>query len=322
MRKFLSQTGLFILPILICIVILEILLRAMPNSYKVKKNYLDHHADEIKTLILGSSHTYNGLNPEYFKEGTFNAANNAQFLDYDFELFNAYKDDLENLETIIIPISYFSLFGTQENAFEPWRVKNYNIYYKLKINHSLAYNSEVLSNRFDHNIRRLIRYYIKGDSDSSSDTLGWNVRYKNHDPADPNFEKDAERITSVQNAFKNYDMDLVMHYVNVNRDILNKFITWANQNNARILFVTLPTYESFNRHLDPKQMDFIAETMAEIQQESSNVFYYDLQFDTDFTMEDFEDSHHLNASGATKTSIKVNAFLEKLSRNDAISNKK
>ena len=73
MRKFSIKTLLFVVPILLLAVIIEIFLRLIPNDYLHKKKYLDAHSCDIETLILGSSHSFYGIDPNYFSNNTFNA---------------------------------------------------------------------------------------------------------------------------------------------------------------------------------------------------------------------------------------------------------
>ena len=123
MKKFLFHLSKIILPILFFFLVLEIAIRKIPNDYQLKKDYLDKNAAEINTLILGSSHTFYGLNPEYFSKKTFNAAYVSQSLDLDYEILKKYDSKLKNLKTVIVPISYFSLFETLDTDVEKWRIK-------------------------------------------------------------------------------------------------------------------------------------------------------------------------------------------------------
>jgi len=86
MSKFIIRTLLFSLPVLALFIVMEILLRQIPNDYLLKKKYLDNHSKEIETLILGSSHSFYGINPLYFSNNTFNASHISQSLDYDFAI--------------------------------------------------------------------------------------------------------------------------------------------------------------------------------------------------------------------------------------------
>ena len=67
-------------------------------------------SENIKALFLGSSHTYYGINPEYFSRNSFNMSQMSQSLDLDYKILEKFEGRLSNIEYIILPISYFSLF--------------------------------------------------------------------------------------------------------------------------------------------------------------------------------------------------------------------
>ncbi|OCB78491.1 hypothetical protein [Flavobacterium crassostreae] len=128
MSKFIKLFALFLIPILVVMTSFELLLRNIPNDYSYKKKYLDAKSDGIEVLFLGSSHIYFGINPEYITKKSFNVAHSSQSLNFDLEIIKKYKNRWKNLKYIIVPIDYFSMYTTLEDAIEKWRVKNYSIY--------------------------------------------------------------------------------------------------------------------------------------------------------------------------------------------------
>jgi hypothetical protein len=104
------------LPIVLVAFICEVAFRAIPNDYKLKRHYLDKNALQIETLILGSSHALYGINPEYFTTKTFNGSNISQSINYDYQIIKKYEKDLKNLKTLILPLSYFTLFRKLEDG--------------------------------------------------------------------------------------------------------------------------------------------------------------------------------------------------------------
>ena len=54
MKEFLLKILGISLSFLVIAIIMEILIRDIPNDYQLKKEYLNNHANEIETLILGS----------------------------------------------------------------------------------------------------------------------------------------------------------------------------------------------------------------------------------------------------------------------------
>ncbi len=139
---------------------IEQTLRKIPNDYKYKADYLKENGKQIETLILGSSHTFTGLNPKLFTNKTFNAAHSAQSLDLDYKIFEQNRKYLPNLKTIIIPISYFS-FTKQLNNFNQKKLKYYSIYWKIDINNNdFNLNYEIFSEPIDVNYNRIKDYWI------------------------------------------------------------------------------------------------------------------------------------------------------------------
>ena len=108
MRKFIIKLILVISPFIIIALPMEYFLRQVPNDYIYKSNYLDEHSNEIEVLILGGSHSYFGINPDYFTAKTFNAGNVSQPLNIDFKLLEKYQNNFKSLKIIIIPMSYRS----------------------------------------------------------------------------------------------------------------------------------------------------------------------------------------------------------------------
>src|SRR5690606_22742388 len=123
MKKFLSYILIFSAPVIILISVTEVLIRSIPNEYSIKKDYLDRNSNEIEILILGSSHTLRGVDPKYMNYKAYNAAMVSQSIDYDLEILKKYEGNWDSLKTIVLPISYFSLYSNLENEVESWRVK-------------------------------------------------------------------------------------------------------------------------------------------------------------------------------------------------------
>src|SRR5271157_1481724 len=105
MSKFISGVLMFLAPLFLLGVSMEILLRNIPNDYTYKKGYLDERSDNIEVLFLGSSHAFFDINPVYIKSNSFNASYVSQPLDYDYEILKKYDGHWSRLRTIVIPIS-------------------------------------------------------------------------------------------------------------------------------------------------------------------------------------------------------------------------
>ncbi len=86
MKKYLIRTLFIGFPIALFLLIGELALRNIPNDYSLKRDYLDKNAQNLKTLVLGSSHFYRGVNPDFLEQPAFNAAMVSQTLDYDLKI--------------------------------------------------------------------------------------------------------------------------------------------------------------------------------------------------------------------------------------------
>ena len=250
MRKFIIKTLLLLLPIAISALSAEYLLQQIPNDYVYKKNYLDKHSTRIQTLILGSSHAYFGINPVYFSQNTFNASHISQSLDFDLAILNKYQKNLDDLDAIVLPISYFTLFSKLGDGAEAWRVKNYTIYYGLNAK-SLSDCSEVLSNKLKQNISRLYFYYIKNKNDITCTEFGWGTTYRSELAKDlQETGKTAAKRHTRDDIFSEKDGKIYTENLN----ILKSFSELCNQRNVKLIFLTTPTYHTYRKNLNTEQI--------------------------------------------------------------------
>ena len=67
-------------------ILLELLIRNIPNDYKLKKSYLDENSNKIENIFLGSSHTYYGIRPEIIIGNSFNASHISQGIYCDYRI--------------------------------------------------------------------------------------------------------------------------------------------------------------------------------------------------------------------------------------------
>lgn len=302
MTKFISNTLIFAFPIFLVVIIMEILLRQIPNDYLFKKEYLDTHSKEIETLILGSSHSFYGINPIYFSSNAFNASHISQSPDYDFEIYKKYRNNLGNLKTIILEISYSNLFSRLETGAESWRIKNYVIYYDMKVSNSLRDHLEITSNRFSVNLRRLGSYYIKDNSNISCTELGWGTNAKSENANDLN---ESGKTAALRHTAKDFD------YYGKNITTLKLFIESCKRQKINIILIAIPAYKTYLQNLNTEQLEKTVETANELAKEYNNCQFINLLESTEFDENDFYDADHLNEIGAKKLSLLINKLIDK-----------
>lgn len=303
MKNFIKKTLTCLLPILVVALMMEILLRMIPNDYTNKRQFLDKHASEIQTLILGSSHTFYGLNPVYFSTKTYNAAYISQSVNLDYEIFMKYCGQYKKLKTVIVPVSYFSLFEQLEDESERWREKDYVIYCGIHKSKSIKDYSEVLSNRLDVNTERLISYYLKKEPNTSGSEFGWGTNYNSSKQKDL---VESSLIAAKRSTVANPDSPEIRKIFKENQQDLSLIIKWCEQHSVRVLILTPPAYRAYRENLDPKQLKKTISDTKTICSKFKNCLYLDLLDDDRFTAADFYDGDHLSEVGAKKLSLIVN----------------
>ena len=296
-RKFIKKTIGFLLPILIVAVGFEILLRQIPNDYKLKRTYLDEHASEIETLILGSSHSFYGINPEYLESNSFNASYLAQTLEFDLEILRKYEDQFQRLKYVILPISYPSLFETLEEKHN-WRISYYVIYYNI-FSPSVKHYAEVLSKRPDFNYRVIKRYYLEGENGLLSSESGW---------PDTFYGVEGDFVESGKKAALRHTFDITRNY-DTNISILSSIISFCARKNLKLLLFTPPSHETYINKLEPEQLKLAVETANELAKRHSHVSYENYLNDQSFSVSDYYDADHLNEEGSRKLTLRINELI-------------
>jgi hypothetical protein len=309
MRRFLLKLAMFLIPVIIGLFFIEALLRTIPNDYLYKKNQLLNKSNDIKILVLGSSHANYGINPIYFSMEGFNFSNISQSLDLDYELLEKYGKKLPNLKCIVVFVSYFSMFSSLSNGIEHWRAKNYILYYGIKpYNTKISINNyfELLNGTMISNIKRKYEYYIKGMAEQITVTdAGFGLNFSS------DFKSDMDK-TGYEAALRHTqtDIDVRDNMFNYNKEIINKIIKWCDERAVNIIFLTSPVFHTYRSYLDENQLNLMIDYMNSIVKDHNNVYYYNLMDDDNFEEGHFGDADHLNETGAMKLTILLDEIIK------------
>jgi len=303
MKKFLKQACVFLMPLIILGVIFEVTLRQIPNDYEFKYSQIDLEKEFIKTLILGSSHSMYGFNPEFFKEKAYNLGHVSQTIDLDYYLLEKYIKVLPKLETVIVRLSYTTMHEQIKTGPESWRLKDYNLYYNLNVSTNLKYKSEGLSVKLKNNLSRLKDYYLDQDKMIEVETSGW-AFFKEERTI--NSIKQSGSIIAKRHTIKDDAL------VDENIEFLDEIIKLCKNEGVKVLLVTLPAHKSYIDNLDKHQLDIVVSAGERMKQKYNNCSYLNLLEDDNFNGEDFYDADHLNRKGAKKLSVLVDRFISAL----------
>ncbi|MFI8380425.1 hypothetical protein [Leeuwenhoekiella sp. NPDC079379] len=300
MKSFLKKILFFTAPLLIGLVILECLLRFLPNDYKFKKNFIDNNSEEIQTLILGNSHAFYGVNPEYLNKNSFNAAYVSQTLRYDLEIFRKYSNRLSKLENLVVAISYPSLFIDFKDTGENFRLKYYYIDYDFKSDIPLKYHFETTAMNLNSNLSNLRNYYLHQQDNLYSDTLGFGFEENSIEPSD--FKLDGKKAAQRHTINTSDELQININY-------LEEIVSLAKKKKIKLFFVTLPTTGYYYKSIEDEQFDKTLKIITELENNNQNVFYYNFLKNDQFSLNDFRDSDHLNAKGAEKFTKLLNYII-------------
>jgi len=298
MKPFLLKVFLFLLPVNLAIVAVELQLRTIPNAYSLKKTQLDNLCEELEILCLGSSHAFFGINPVYFSKKAYNAANFSQTFDYDQKILEKYIDKMPALKTVMMTVSYFSFFEKLEDSDEVWRKKYYAL--SMEIDKPDIFDDYLL---FSNDRHELVPYWLHKRNPIPVDELGFGIRdsiQRNPDFFEKNSAVTAKRHTISNLDFRQEEM----------RNIMEEIILLCKSRNISVVLLIPPAHQSYRNKLDQRQLNLMYSLIDAFRQQHHHVMIYDAFADPEFVNGDFSDVDHLSRAGARKLTEKLDLFLQ------------
>lgn len=295
MKKFLITILAFFIPVFCVLAGLEYIVRKAPNEYQYKAQWMEKNADRVETLILGTSHAFYGINPSYLGPNAFSLAASAQSLQYDEFLFFKYAPKCKNLKTVILPISYFTLFSRDmEDGSEWWRVINYKVYMDCPYHSSFSKYNFFISN--SEPFRAKLTKIIKGNTIIECDSLGFG--YPIYRKSTPTLD-DASVATWVKrHTAKDFSC------VEKNKQHILRIADYCQSNHVRLVIVTTPTWKTYYERLNHSQLKVMSE-FIELLISKYDITYLNYIQDKRFIATDFTDCNHMSCDGANKLSILI-----------------
>ena len=291
MKKCFKAILLFLLPFVCVITSLEIWLRHIPNTYTYKYEWMQNNAEDVEVLVLGSSHTFNGIRTSLFNKRAFNLANYSQGLEQDRYLLFKWSKRYKRLQTVILPISYGTLFSHGlENGIESYRCRYYKIYMDCDLYSDFSiYNIALYDIKTRIELNRL-KTLVEKKSELWCDKYGWGTAY-------PINNKDLD-------IWENADVvkwQTAKDWTTTNRNIaiIKEMANFCQKNDIRLVLITTPCWHTYYKKLDKKQLNKMYKLTYALQKEC-NLQYFDFLKDKRFIADDFYDSSHLSDIGANK----------------------
>jgi len=293
MKKFITYSVLFVLPLIVALTCLEYLLRQVPNPYKYKYEWMQKNAEDVEILILGSSHTFYGIRPEFLEGNAFNLANTSQGMNQDLFLLEYWADKYKKLKTVIYPISIFTWFTRRDlkDNIEAYRCRYYKIYMDYNQYPNLPfYNLELAHYR---TAKEKATKLFSSKKDLGHDEYGWGSTYKLSNKEMDKWNDKTGAAAAKMHTSKSWD------HIDKNYARMKKIFDFCKSRNIQLIFVTTPCWHSYYDKLDQKQLAKMHELTNQFKKEF-DVPYFDYLKDSRFNADDFFDSNHLSDIGATK----------------------
>ncbi|WP_299780176.1 hypothetical protein [uncultured Formosa sp.] len=279
---------------------MEFLLRYIPNAYQVKSDYINVNHQRIKTLLVGSSHVLYGINPDFLTKEAINYGNVSQTIDIDYNIIHQYINTLDSLETVVLRLSYTTLFEQLKEGDESWRIKNYKIYTDVNLESKMKHHFEIFSVKLKYNLERIYNFYILKETPEFVNTSGWGTHNMDYKPEDID-------VLSAIIAKKHFAKNDALYADNFKS--LETIIQECNKKSIKVLLVTMPAYSSYVEKLDSLQLEKTIRAGTLMSVNHDNCLYFNFLNDKRFGRQDFIDVDHLNTQGAEKFSKLIDSIL-------------
>ncbi|MCI4668964.1 MAG: DUF1574 domain-containing protein [Bacteroidia bacterium] len=304
MRSIIIRFALFALPIILLLGGLEYLQRELPHDYKQKRELLEAGLGDWECLVLGSSHSYLAVNPEYLDLKSFNLAYTAQTFTFDYFLLEKYLEQMPSLKYIIYPISYPS-YGSEaylfdgiynktyyfkhffgSNAFTKWyEPENYSLVSLLTVKRS---------------VDRSMRYFKGQDTLVEFNKDGW--YFWDDSMTTAQLINNGIQSGTYHNQF--YDESLHSHNV----ALLDSIISVCKKFDVIPVLVSTPMHKSYQKEMKKSRYDFMVNTTDSLAR-VNDIPYLNLTESPDYERADFMDANHLGKEGARKFTSYLNGVI-------------
>lgn len=297
MKRFILNFFYFSLYILLVSAAIEVSLLHKANIYSYKHQYVLNHLDDIHVLLMGNSHILYGLKPDSMGEGVFNTAISARKVYYDAGLIKQYVPKIKHLETVVMPLDYFSFYLGREVADDggnrdiSFGNTDKCMYYKyMDIPSPFWYWSELLNSKLNYMGR-----FVKSPEESREcDSLGCKMmKLAGRQLRWEHIALPRQVDTSIKIDIKQYDQ-LLQFY--------KEMAEITSDKHSRLILISTPLYRTYVARMNPVIKNEMYSFVAQLREDYQNIEYYDFMLDGRFKDEDFIDAGHLSELGAAKLS--------------------
>ncbi|MBU3680521.1 MAG: hypothetical protein FGM16_01120 [Flavobacterium sp.] len=314
MKSLVKNSILFLVPLVIILLLLEIFLRSIDTSYSEKKKGLVANDVKVELLILGNSHSTYGINPNAFDLYAYNMANVNQSLYFDKRITLKHLNQLPNLKYVLIGIDYHSLYFSDQKIRNIWSYYDYGIDYKNQLSFT-SKNSRIkgytlkvaltfIKRKYSGNYQKIKAIDVEDGVDLNQPIQkGW-FSFVGTEKGLMN----EKSYGSTANLF-NYTVKNSTEKTEIISN-LEDFIGILKKRNITPILVTTPCYEPYKKLLSKKYLDTNQADVKKLTEKYQIAYwnYFDLPLDQSC----FHNCDHLNGKGAAIFSKMLNSRLKSI----------
>lgn len=295
---FLRRLALFLLPLFVLFFFIEFRMRGIENGYAAKRDRLEKSLDSIELLILGNSHTEQGIDPAFFSLKAFNAASSSQSYFYDRAITLRYLERLTRLKAVIIPVDYFSLSYSLHDVAQ-WLDYGYKNFWDIRSPDISSWDSRNYSFTMLYTPAGSVKYLLKGKNFSMAKGL-------RTDGYTPVIEQSAVLSGRINDITGKERADFHTRMMRVDRfnecvEQLTELTRTLAGKGVKVYLIESPVFKTYSKFCDTAVLNRNRIIASEIAKKYKGGFksYFS---DPRFILSDFSDNDHLNRSGAEKFS--------------------
>lgn len=295
MKKALARLALFLFLILAPVAAGEVYVRSLPNAARSKHAFMSAHSGEVDVLVLGSSHTYYGIEPSLLSAHAFSLAQVSQTYDYDCALLRHYA--LPRLRWVVLPVSYFSLFERTDGDAANWHTASrYELYMGMR-RYGWWERERWEATDFKAFAEKMKSLWQRP-------RMRWSGRGQGREyvleARAADWDDGAARARA--NTYGGLPTE---------QSHLEHIATVCRARRVRLMLVTTPVCPSFAAAEDARQVRLTDSVMTRFMGRHGEVTRLDLGHSGAFTAEDFFDGDHLNTRGARRLTLMVRAAMDR-----------
>lgn len=307
LKKFLTYSLFFFIPVISGYLMMEFLTRQVPNSYQANVDYMESSHPPFQVLILGSSQIQGAVNPEWIDKSTLNLASGDQHHNTDFKLLKAFRSRMPQLETVVLEVSY-SHFELPHNSKDFWKNSLYLEYYDVNcFERNIWFKDRLiyLSNP-EFFSEKIHQHWTEPEQSPEYNKFGFNMN--NYEGQFKELGHDETKITAMHRFKINTEPNLQVFDQNV--ALFKDMVKYLQQEGLKVIICQLPMYKTYHDNKNPDILRRRDSVVAEVNKNFKNLIVLDLENDVlSYEVTDFWNQSHLNPQGAAKFASSLNVML-------------